>query len=34
MHYNKLGEAGLEIPPIIFGTRAIGNLNEVLDDKI
>jgi D-threo-aldose 1-dehydrogenase len=32
MIYRKLGETGLKIPPIIFGTSALGNLYVALDD--
>lgn len=31
---NPLGRTGLTIPPIIFGTSALGNLYEALDDEV
>ncbi|HJX71621.1 MAG TPA: hypothetical protein VJ346_06705 [Bacteroidales bacterium] len=30
---NPLGETGLSIPPVIFGTSALGNLYAELDDQ-
>jgi D-threo-aldose 1-dehydrogenase len=32
MIYNEVGKTGVEIPPIIFGTSALGNLYEALSD--
>jgi D-threo-aldose 1-dehydrogenase len=33
MEYSTLGKTGLKIPPIIFGTSALGNLYRALSDK-
>lgn len=33
MEYSKLGKTGIRIPPIIFGTSALGNLYKVLGDE-
>jgi D-threo-aldose 1-dehydrogenase len=34
MKYKELGNTGIKIPPVIFGTSALGNLYKALDDKI
>ncbi len=34
MEYSTLGKTGLKLPPIIFGTSALGNLYRVLNDNI
>jgi len=33
MEYSTLGKTGLKLPPIIFGTSALGNLYQVLNDS-
>jgi D-threo-aldose 1-dehydrogenase len=32
MEYKALGKTGLQVPPIVFGTSALGNLYTALDD--
>ena len=33
MKYNKIGHTGITIPSIVFGTSALGNLYQALDDE-
>jgi D-threo-aldose 1-dehydrogenase len=32
MDYNEIGNTGIHVPPVIFGTSALGNLYTALDD--
>jgi D-threo-aldose 1-dehydrogenase len=34
MQFNEIGNTGVKIPPVIFGTSALGNLYTALDDDI
>lgn len=34
MEYNQIGKTGINVPPIVFGTSALGNLYMAIDDDI
>lgn len=34
MSENKIGEKGLKVPPVMFGTSGLGNLYVALDEKV
>jgi D-threo-aldose 1-dehydrogenase len=34
MKYNEIGKTGIKIPSIVFGTSALGNLYQALDDGV
>ncbi len=34
MNYNQVGNTGVLVPPIVFGTSALGNLYEALSDDV
>ncbi len=34
MIYREIGSTGIHLPPVVFGTSALGNLYTALDDKV
>jgi len=34
MEYHQIGKSGINVPPIVFGTSALGNLYKAVDDEI
>jgi D-threo-aldose 1-dehydrogenase len=34
MEYHEIGKTGIHVPPIVFGTSALGNLYVALDDSV